>query len=175
MKEKKKEEKTVLQKISAEKLLEFDNSSVLTYVEKIENLDEREAFINELISYLENCLLDRDVGKPGPKLKDQLKKRLTTTVDAIKGFEPDDLIWWKGTEGQLIYLYEELVKNNLIDDSQKDRKYLLLSKHFKNKMGKNFKNKQMGQAAQNLVLNKTKKPSKSKEIEDIVLRTKEAK
>lgn len=98
--------------------------------------------------------------------------------DEKKGIESDDkttneedLIWWKGTEGQLVYLYESLVKNNLIDNSQNDRKYLLLSLHFKNKNGKRFNNKQMGQAAQNLILNKEQKPKKSEIIENIVTET----
>lgn len=101
--------------------------------------------------------------------KEDQEKVIAQSGDELIGI--DDLIWWKGTEGQLVYLYESLVKNNLIDNSQNDRKYLLLSFHFKNKNGKRFNNKQMGQAAQNLILNKEQKPKKSEIIENIVTET----
>lgn len=154
--------------LAAEKLLERDNKSVLNYIEDIHNDDEKERTIKELIDYLDNCLLDRDIGKPGPKLIDQLKELQQKNENEVKEYRLEDLIWWKGTEGQLIYLFEQLVKNNLIDDSQEDRKYVLLANHFKNKKGNRFNNKQMGQAAQNLVQNKTHKPKDADKLDEIV-------
>jgi len=164
-------EKLTKKSLTAEKLLERDNKSVLNYVEDIKNVNEKEKTIKELIDYLDNCLLDRDIGKPGPKLIDQLKELLQKNENEVKEYRLEDLIWWKGTEGQLIYLYEQLVKNNFIDDSQDDRKYVLLANHFKNKKGNRFNNKQMGQAAQNLVQNKTQKPKDADKLVEIIKNT----
>lgn len=99
---------------------------------------------------------------------------LNTDKSGSKGIiNDDDLIWWKGSEGQLVYLFEQLVKAHLVDDTFKERKYSLLSKHFKNKKGKRFTNRQMSQAAQNLVLNKNMKPLKSDVLLDLVKKTNE--
>lgn len=157
--------------LAVEKLLERDNKSVLTYIEDIKDDVEKEKTIKELIEYLDNCLLDRDIGKPGPKLIDQLKELQQKKENEVKEYRLEDLIWWKGSEGQLIYLYEQLVKNNLIDDSQEDRKYVLLANHFKNKKGNRFNNRQMGQAAQNLMLNKTQKPKDADKLVEIIKNT----
>ncbi|WKZ69971.1 MAG: hypothetical protein QY331_01720 [Melioribacteraceae bacterium] len=154
--------------LAVEKLLERDNKSVLTYIEDIKDDVEKEKTIKELIEYLDNCLLDRDIGKPGPKLIDQLKELQQKIENEVKEYRLEDLIWWKGSEGQLIYLYEQLVKNNFIDDSQEDRKYVLLANHFKNKKGNRFNNRQMGQAAQNLMLNKTQKPKDADKLIEII-------
>ena len=85
----------------------------------------------------------------------------------------NDLIWWKGSEGQLIFLFEQLVKNKLVDDTYNERKYVLLSQHFKNKKGEKFESKQMSQAAQNLAANKNRKPQKADLLENIVKTTNE--
>jgi hypothetical protein len=104
-------------------------------------------------------------------IKSKMKIKEAQKFENEKGDSAAELIWWKGTEGQLIYLYEELVKKNLIDSSQDDRKYVLLSKHFKNKKGEQFTNKQMSQAAQNLVANKTRKPKDADIIDNITNKT----
>lgn len=101
----------------------------------------------------------------------QLNTNKIQNIENEKGDLAVELIWWKGTEGQLIYLYEELVKKNLIDGSQDDRKYVLLSKHFKNKKGEQFTNKQMSQSAQNLAANKNLKPKNSDIIDNITDQT----
>ncbi|MBK7105531.1 MAG: hypothetical protein IPH62_09625 [Ignavibacteriae bacterium] len=115
------------------------------------------------------------VGLPlDERLDNEINWREEKQIEAIETLVTvniDDLIWWKGTEGQLIYLYELLVRNNFIDSSQDEKKYVLLSNHFKNKKGERFNNKQMGQAAQNLVFNKNRKPKDADEINDMVNKT----
>lgn len=153
-------------------LLKHDNAFVLNQVDAIENDEERKKKIIEIINYLDDCLLDREIGNKGPKLKDLLNQRLQVVQASVKEYSIEDLIWWKGTEGQLIYLYEQLVQSNLIDQTQDDRKYVLLSKHFKNKSGGLFTNKQMSQAAQNLVINKNRIPKKANLITEAIDKTK---
>jgi len=99
---------------------------------------------------------------------------LNSDKNGSKGIiNDDDLIWWKGTEGQLIFLFEQLVKAHLVDDTFEERKFSLLSKHFKNKKGKRYTNRQMSQAAQNLVLNKNMKPLKADVFLNLVKKTTE--
>ena len=154
-----------------DELLEHNNNFVLEYFDGMVNDEERKKKINEVIIYLNDCLLDRDAGNTGPKLIDELNERVKVLQTSIKEYGVEELIWWKGTEGQLIYLYERLVKNNFIDSSQDEKKYVLLANHFKNKRGDRFNNKQMGQAAQNLVANKTRKPKDSNKIDEIIENT----
>jgi len=97
----------------------------------------------------------------------------TNTYTEAQEPNNDDLIWWKGSEGQLIYLFEQLTKHHFIDETFEERKYALLSRHFKNKKGKRYTNKQMSQAAQNLVMNITRKPRKAELLESIVTKLKE--
>lgn len=154
--------------LTAVEILAKTNEEVLEHVDNIINEAEKQKTIKELIRQLEITLLDRDAGKKGPKLIDQLKERLNTISCSVKEYRQEDLIWWKGTEGQLIYLFEQLIKMNLIDDTQENRKYILLAYHFRNKNGKRFNNKQMGQAAQNLTSNKNMKPKNAEKIENIL-------
>jgi hypothetical protein len=159
--------------------------------EKIKKHSERLETNNEKLLYLEYVkkeklnredVLDVELFFNGPKFTDKIENEIkfirskmeldkTQKNENKKGEGAAELIWWKGTEGQLIYLYEELVKENLIDGSQDDRKYVLLSKHFKNKKGEQFTNKQMSQAAQNLVANKTRKPKDADIIDNITDQT----
>jgi len=136
-------EKLTKKSLTAEKLLKRDNKSVLNYVEDIKNVNEKERTINELIDYLDNCLLNRDIGKPGPKLIDQLKKLLQKKENEVKEYRLEDLIWWKGSEPMLVYLFDLLNASGLIDQTQYDNRFALMAKHFKNKNAKNFDNKQL--------------------------------
>ena len=72
----KKREKKDSEGLAAERILAKNNQDVLNYVDGINNITEKENVIRELIDYLNNCLLDRDAGNPGPKLIDQLKERI---------------------------------------------------------------------------------------------------
>lgn len=126
---------------------------------KIEELKKLRNFINEEIE-----IYNKKIGSE-EKNEIELAENIECRIE--------DLIWWKGTEGQLVYLFEKLVECNLIDRSDIDRKYVLLSKHFRNKKGNKFSSKQMSQAAQNLVLNKERKPKQAVIIEKLVNETAE--
>ena len=133
-----------------EELLDHNNNYVLNYLDGIQNDEERKKKINEVIVYLNDCLLDRDAGNAGPKLIDQLKERLQILHTSVKEYSIEDLIWWKGTEAQLEYLFNKLINENLIESSQYNLRFSLLSKHFKNPEGNRYKNKQLSQAVRNL-------------------------
>jgi len=148
----KKIEKKVKQKTGndVESLLKNNNSLVLKYIDEIVNDGERNTKIIEIIDYLKNCLLDREVGNNGPKLIDQLNERLQSSQANVKEYSIEDLIWWKGTEAQLEFLFSKLVNENLVESAQFNLRFALLSKHFKNPEGNRYKNKQLSQAVRNL-------------------------
>lgn len=157
----------------------FDKEKVMSELEKLKNGSEKISFINEvlLLRKKKKEYYDPDKYSDEPTLDDKLNNLLKlineenvkgTNEQIITEFDLNDLIWWKGTEGQLIYLFEKLVKNNLIDDTFDERKYVYLSMHFKNKKSKRFTSKQMSQAAQNLVINKDRKPTKAEALENII-------
>ncbi len=160
MKEKKTTEKISAKgKISAEDILKRNNEAVLEFVDGIKNNSERNAILQELINYLGNCLLDRDAGKPGPKLIDQLKERNKKTIETVKEYKLEELIWWKGSEPMILYLFDLLFAANLIDDSNRKVKNALISKHFRNEKGQRFDNVQLGKSYSRMKeIDGTKKP-----------------
>jgi len=161
------------QKFSAEKILKKANDSVLKYVEDIKNNKEKEDVLRELISYLENCLLDRDAGKPGPKLIDKLKIKMNEIPQDgdIKTKSAGEKVWWKGTEPQIIYFFELLFNVNLIDKIQYDNRFALIENNFKNKFGNALSNDQLARSNQNMLNSKSNGKPKKKdadEIEDVL-------
>lgn len=166
------------------KLFNFDFEKVKKYCDSLETSKEKLIYLEYVKKEKLNKedSFDLEVYFNGPKFTEKVENEIKyikskmKIADLQKSESQKDesrieLIWWKGTEGQLIYLYEQLVKNNLIDSSQDDRKYVLLSKHFKNKKGEAYINKQMGQAAQNLAANKTLKPKNPDIIDNITDQT----
>ncbi|HCY76485.1 MAG TPA: hypothetical protein DHV28_11240 [Ignavibacteriales bacterium] len=147
---KKNSEKARKNIFSPERLLRKNNKDILTHIDGISNEGERKKLLKELINYLEGSLLDRDAGNPGPKLIEQLKERLGNDGKGLKEYKLEDLIWWKGTEVQIEYLFSLLIRNDLIDKTQFDERFSLIAKHFKNEKGNRFKNKQLSQAVRNL-------------------------
>lgn len=158
----------------------FDFDRILNYCNSLDTNNEKLLFLEYVKKEKLNRedVLDVELFFNGPKFTDKIENEIkfikskmelekTQKYENEKGYGTAELIWWKGTEGQLIYLYEELVKKNLIDGSQDDRKYVLLSKHFKNKKGEQYTNKQLAQAAQNLAANKTLKPKNADIIDNI--------
>ncbi len=83
-----------------------------------------------------------------------------------------DLIWWKGTEPQIIYFFELLFRAGLIEQTQYRNRFSLIENHFKNKNGVQFNNLQLASANQNMIMNKSGKP-KSMDAEAIELILKE--
>lgn len=63
-------------------------------------------------------------------------------------------IEWLGTQSQLIYLFELLVKENFLSKEYNKTKWLLLSRHFYNKKGEEINHKQLSTAYQNMGINK---------------------
>lgn len=161
-------------------LFNFDFEKVKKHCDRLETSKEKLIYLEYVKKEKLNKedSFDVELYFSGPKFTDKIKNEIKFVKSRIeieneqkseseKNESDIELIWWKGTEGQLIYLYEQLVKINLIDSSQDDRKYVLLSKHFKNKKGEQFTNKQLAQAAQNLAANKTMRPKNSDIIDNI--------
>lgn len=167
---KKKDTKGEKKKFSAERLLKNDNASVLKYVDGIKSINEKKDALTELVNYLDNCLLDRDAGTKGTKLIVQLKDKLAELdknekLTKIKSNE--DKVWWKGSEPQIIYLFELLFNANLIDKSQYDSKYALIEANFKNRYGNSFDNNQLARATQNMNHSKSEGKPKKKDADEI--------
>ena len=167
---KKKDTKGKKKKFSAERLLKNDNAAVLKYVDSIKSINEKKGALTELVNYLSNCLLDRDAGSKGPKLIEQLKDKLAE-LDKNEKFtrakNNEDKVWWKGSEPQIIYLFELLFNANLIDKSQYSSKYALIEANFKNQYGNPFKNSQLARAVQNMNNSKSEGKPKKKDAEEI--------
>ena len=133
-------------------------------------LNEKKNTLTELVNYLSNCLLDRDVGSKGPKLIEQLKDKLAE-LDKNEKFTKtksnEDKVWWKGTEPQIIHLFELLFNANLIDKSQYNSKYALIEANFKNQYGNSFDNNQLARATQNMNNSKNEGKPKKKDADEI--------
>jgi hypothetical protein len=71
-------------------------------------------------------------------------------------YDVEELIWWKGSEPMIIYLFDLLSSANLIDDAQARQRNSMIAKHFKNVNGKKFDNKQLGKSYSRM---KDKKPN----------------
>jgi len=79
-----------------------------------------------------------------------------------------ELIRWQGSETQLIYLIELLLKENFLPPYIFDERFSFISKHFLNKKGLQFKQKQLAQSENNYEASKTGKPKGSAKIEELV-------
>lgn len=79
----------------------------------------------------------------------------------------DNLVWWKGTEPQIIFLFELLFNSDLIDKTQYDNRYAIIESNFKNKFGKSFDNQQLARAALNMSIGKNDGKPKKKDAETI--------
>jgi len=156
--------------------------------EKIIEEAEKKSTIPEQIDYLlrvkeeyikNKPRLDVNLGRE-PGLEEYIDKIVETKRKRINvqnpkplktKYETKDLIWWKGTETMLIYLLDNLISIGLIDISLYEEKYAIIEKHFKNKLGNNFKNINMSSSTQNMKLNKNEgKPRKTdaEKIENIL-------
>lgn len=119
-------------------------------------------------------------------LEDEIRYRKRNNLDLnIKIIEPEpetqtaqpetepqktkeiEKIQWNGTEAQIVYLFSLLVDNHLIATIQCDEINSLISKHFKNKKGEDFKNTQLNQTKQNILNSKSGKIKKPEIIESI--------
>jgi len=86
-------------------------------------------------------------------------------------YDTKDLIWWKGSEPMLVYLFDLLNASGLIDQTQFDNRFALMAKHFKNKNAKNFDNKQLARVYDRMReegLFRKPKVSSAQKIESII-------
>ena len=88
--------------------------------------------------------------------------------------KPSEKIKWLGTEVQLVYLFTELVKQNLISSdsfSVYGKGYKIIAKMFQKKNGTGYNNKQLAQTYQNLGANKEGKPINPQKLDYIIKET----
>ena len=100
-------------------------------------------------------------GKRG-KRKDE---KINTGMMNVKNL--DNLVWWKGTEPQIIYFFELLFHTQLIDKTQYDNRYAIIEANFKNKFGKPFDNQQLARVVINMNNGKSEGKPKKKDAESI--------
>ena len=114
--------------------------------------------------------------KEGITIDEMLKAKLETIKNEpdIKKktlYDVEELIWWKGSEPMLVYLFDLLNASGLIDQTQFDNRFALMAKHFKNKFGKRFDNKQLARVYDRMRedgVYKKPKTTAAEEIEKVV-------
>lgn len=77
-------------------------------------------------------------------------------------------IKWQGTEGQLIYLVKSLVKKEFLSKEIGEQPVAFIKKHFVNKDGKNFKNKQLSQSHYQYSISSSEKPKRAEQINKMI-------
>ena len=136
----------------------------------------------EKIEYLEH--VKKEYRKRGKELTpidrtDLLIKKIDYIIDKYKiimKYESEneapekriEKFHFLGTETQIVYIFEQLLKSGFINPEREGRIYKLISVHFKNKFGKSYKNTQLATTSQNLIYNKTSKPKRSNDIDSII-------
>ena len=79
-----------------------------------------------------------------------------------------ELIWWKGTEPMLMYLFQLLYSANLLDDAQiQAKKHSLITGHFKNRFGEPFNNTQLAKSFSRMDKKEGEKKPRSVDTEKI--------
>jgi hypothetical protein len=93
-------------------------------------------------------------------------------IDAVKTHQPKhssflkaELIQWQGTGGELIYLFDQLFKKDLITKHVWEDRFAFIRDHFLNNKNEPFKNKQL--SVTNKLMNDGK-PANAEKIEEIV-------
>jgi hypothetical protein len=75
---------------------------------------------------------------------------------------------WLGTEAQLAYLFDQLIARHFLRASHRNRLYTLLARHFVNKTGRGFKNKQIREAYVRALERDTRTPKGSERLDSIL-------
>ena len=123
--------------IYTERITELDS-------ENVSFLDEKSKLEQKLNEMLECCkfqvsLLDWYMEKlKSQKLED---KETLSNVDKI---------YWKGSEPEIIALFDLLNNTGLIDEESYNKRYHLISRHFKNKSNASFKANNLSVAYQKM-------------------------
>ena len=123
--------------IHSEEITELD-------AENINFLDEKSHLENKLNEIIECCtfqvsLLDWYMEK--------LKSQKLSDKDILLSV---DKIYWKGTEPEIVILFELLHNAGLLDEESYDKRYSLIRDHFKNRFNNSFDNKQLGSVYSNI-------------------------
>jgi hypothetical protein len=161
---------------------EFQLDKIIKHSNNIVNL-------NDQIIYLEYALdklkcYDSDISEIdinytviNPKLDEELKSEISHKKRILKEStdpsqiiaKPIEKIRWKGTDTQLVYLFQGLFETGLLDgNDQYYRRNALIRDHFINKSDKEYSNKQLAQTEQNLQTNLDNKPRNSDRIDKVI-------
>jgi uncharacterized protein YdiU (UPF0061 family) len=166
----------------------FDFEKIMSHCNSIQPINEQIDYLRYVLKEYKNR---HELDKPfesylqiEKKLKNEIKYRSDELRNEVNPSfiqrkhteqRADKKIRWNGTETQIVYLFDVLYHEDFLEGSQFDERYSLISKHFENKEGKPFKNKQLAQTSQNLFLNKKEgkaKPKRSQDLEKIIEDTK---
>ncbi len=159
----------------------YDRINIMKKCELIENIQEQITYLKKVKhEYVTNRPEIDENNFMTPSLEDYLDEQIKYREDSLRNnsapklkeeYELKDLIWWKGSEPMLIFLFDLLSRANLIDDTQFDKRFSLMAKHFKNKNGDRFDNKQLARVFERTRPDGSfKKPQKkdAEKIEDIL-------
>ena len=158
---------------SRESTFDFIREQVMEYCNEIPSIKEQLSYLSFVLLEKKNRPpeLDENIGlKPTFEefiqneidyRKEGLSLRKLCTEKRRLEHKDNELIWWKGSEPQMIYFFGLLFSAGLIEQSQYDNRFSLIEKHFKNKKGVQFNNIQLSSANQNMIMNKTGKPKKN--------------
>lgn len=163
----------------------FELEDVLAHAKKLKSVNESIEYLQKILRLKKNnkTIIDNSLDNPDYDFVAEVKaeiKRLkgndskNNKRDGEKNTEIkkdnktiDNLVWWKGTEPQIIYLFELLFNAQLIDKTQYENRYAIIEANFKNKFGKRFDNKQLARATLNMSNGKNNGKPKKKDTEAI--------
>ncbi|MHB8579911.1 MAG: hypothetical protein ACYDA4_08620 [Ignavibacteriaceae bacterium] len=167
-----------------ESAFDFIREKVMECCNELPSVKEQLSYLNFVLLEKKNRPpeLDENIGLK-PTFEEFIQNEINFRKEELslrklcldkRGNEPaeQDLIWWKGTEPQMIYFFELLFRAGLIEQTQYQNRFSLIENHFKNKNSVQFNNLQLASANQNMIMNKTGKP-KSMDAEAIELILKE--
>ncbi len=174
---------------SRESTFDFIREKVMECCSGLPSIKEQLSYLNFVLLEKKNRPpeLDENIGlKPtfeefiqneiDFRKEDLLLRKLCTEKRQLEHTD-NELIWWKGSEPQMIYFFELLFSAGLIDQTQYHNRFSLIENHFRNKNRAQFNNLQLAIANQNMLKNKTGKPKRDdaeaieqifREIRDII-------
>lgn len=165
--------------------VDFDFEIVINHCAEIQNLAEQieylEFILKEFNHYMDVIDTDTEIDLQQSNFDFKLAKKLEREIEfrerqlsrqrqtnSVKQAEPvkeQAKVQWLGTEAQLVYLIELLIKDRFLPENI--NKWSLLERLFENKKGQPFKSKQLAQASQNLLNNKDAKPKGSAKLDEV--------
>ncbi len=163
----------------------FELEDVLTHAKKLKSVNESIEYLQKILRLKKNnkTIIDNSLDNPDydfvAEVKAEIKRLkgndgISAKRDGEKNTERkkddktiDNLVWWKGTEPQIIYFFELLFNAQLIDKTQYENRYAIIEANYKNKFGKRFDNKQLARAALNMSNGKNNGKPKKKDAEAI--------